>query len=88
MLTAKAAEKAGLEFQLLRGILPGEANGKIRSHTTTFKHYVEYYKVTSPIVGMIERNISENETLTKRRDELLPLLINGQATVNYHLSVC
>lgn len=35
---------------------------------------------------MIERNISENEILTKQRDELLPLLMNGQATVNYHLS--
>ncbi len=46
----------------------------------------EYNKVASPIVEMIERNISENEILTKQRDELLPLLMNGQATVNYHLS--
>ena len=28
----------------------------------------------------------EIEVLTKQRDELLPLLMNGQATVNYHLS--
>ena len=28
----------------------------------------------------------EIEALTKQRDELLPLLMNGQATVNYHLS--
>ena len=42
----------------------------------------EYNKVASPIVEMIERNISENEILTKQRDELLPLLMNGQATVN------
>ena len=28
----------------------------------------------------------EIESLTKQRDELLPLLMNGQATVNYHLS--
>lgn len=47
----------------------------------------EYNKAASPIVEMIERNISENEILTKQRDELLPLLMNGQATVNYHLSV-
>ena len=47
----------------------------------------EYNKVASPIVEMIERNISENEILTKQHDELLPLLMNGQATVNYHLSV-
>ena len=46
-----------------------------------------YNKVASPIVEMIERNISENEILTKQRDELLPLLMNGQASVNYHLSV-
>ena len=42
----------------------------------------EYNKVASPIVEMIERNISENEILTKQRDELLPLLMNGQASVN------
>ena len=30
----------------------------------------------------------EIEELTKQRDELLPLLMNGQATVNYHLSAC
>ena len=45
----------------------------------------EYNKAASPIVEMIERNINENEILTKQRDELLPLLMNGQATVNYHL---
>lgn len=42
----------------------------------------KYNKVASPIVEMIERNISENEILTKQSDELLPLLMNGQATVN------
>ena len=47
----------------------------------------EYNNVASPIVEMIERNINENEILTKQRDELLPLLMNGQAMVNYHLSV-
>ena len=46
----------------------------------------EYNKLANPIVEMIERNISENESLTKQRDELLPLLMNGQASVNYHLS--
>jgi type I restriction enzyme S subunit len=29
----------------------------------------------------------ENNILIKQRDELLPLLMNGQATVNYHLKV-
>ena len=31
--------------------------------------------------------LKESKTLTKQRDELLPLLMNGQASVNYHLSV-
>ena len=30
----------------------------------------------------------EIAALTKQRDELLPLLMNGQASVNYHLSKC
>ena len=47
----------------------------------------EYNKLANPIVEMIERNISENESLTKQRDELLPLLMNGQASVNYLLSL-
>ena len=32
--------------------------------------------------------LSEIAILTKQRDELLPLLMNGQASVNYHLSAC
>ena len=32
------------------------------------------------------KNLNEINALTKQRDELLPLLMNGQATVNYHLS--
>ena len=35
-------------------------------------------------IGLIEKS---NVELTKQRDELLPLLMNGQASVNYHLSV-
>ena len=30
--------------------------------------------------------LKESKALTKQRDELLPLLMNGQATINYHLS--
>ena len=32
-------------------------------------------------------NRKENSCLTKQRDDLLPLLMNGQVSVNYHLSV-
>ena len=48
----------------------------------------EYNSIVTPIIEKIEQNIEQNETLTKQRDELLPLLMNGQATVNYHLSLC
>ena len=34
----------------------------------------------------IDNNIEEINVLTKQRDELLPLLMNGQVSVNYHLS--
>ena len=39
-----------------------------------------------PIFDTIVRNSQEIMNLTKQRDELLPLLMNGQASVNYHLS--
>ena len=42
----------------------------------------------SPLYRQIHRNNKEIAELTKQRDELLPLLMNGQASVNYHLSVC
>ena len=40
-----------------------------------------------PIFDAIVKNSQEIMTLTKQRDEVLPLLMNGQASVNYHLSV-
>ena len=40
----------------------------------------------SPLYRKIHRNNKEIAELTKQRDELLPLLMNGQASVNYHLS--
>ena len=40
-----------------------------------------------PIFEKIKENTIEIANLTKQRDELLPLLMNGQATVNYHLAV-
>lgn len=38
-----------------------------------------------PIFDAIVKNSQEIMTLTKQRNELLPLLMNGQASVNYHL---
>ena len=42
----------------------------------------------SPIKEQQSKNLNEIVELTKQRDELLPLLMNGQASVNYHLSAC
>ena len=40
-----------------------------------------------PLMNAIKENTKQIELLTKQRDELLPLLMNGQVSVNYHLSV-
>lgn len=48
----------------------------------------KYENVVSPLWEKRKRCIEEFNTLTKQRDELLPLLMNGQASVNYHLSAC
>ena len=39
-----------------------------------------------PIIESYIQNEKQIDILTKQRDELLPLLMNGQASVNYHLS--
>ncbi len=44
------------------------------------------YNQLNDLFLSIEQNNKEIELLTKQRDELQPLLMNGQATVNYHLS--
>ena len=47
----------------------------------------QFSKITDSILDQKEIISYEIEELTKQRDDLLPLLMNGQATVNYHLSV-
>ena len=47
----------------------------------------EYSDAVTPIMSKIIANQKEMENLTKQRDELLPLLMNGQASINYHLSL-
>ena len=42
----------------------------------------EYSDAVAPIISKIIANQKEIENLTKQRDELLPLLMNGQAVVN------
>ena len=47
---------------------------------------VDFRNKFDSILADIIENRCEMIELTKQRDELLPLLMNGQATVNYHLS--
>ena len=47
-----------------------------------------FHAIVSQYHSMIDQNIIENNNLTKQRDELLPLLMNGQVSVNSDLSVC
>lgn len=48
----------------------------------------ECSKLLSPIYQMIYQSNKSINELTKQRDELLPLLMNGQVSVNYDLWVC
>ena len=50
--------------------------------------YVQWIELQNGIADKQLALTKEIAALTKQRDELLPLLMNGQATVNYHLSKC
>ena len=45
-----------------------------------------FFNVIKETYAKIDANIAENNSLTKQRDELLPLLMNGQVSVNSDLS--
>ena len=47
----------------------------------------KFHAIVSQYHLMIDKNIIENNNLTKQRDELLPLLMNGQVLVNSDLSL-
>lgn len=49
------------------------------------KHINQFCHIVNELQDLIYSNQQEILKLTKQRDELLPLLMNGQATVNYHL---
>ena len=47
----------------------------------------KFVDIVTPMFDEQLLRLQEIEELTKQRDALLPLLMNGQATVNYHLSI-
>ena len=48
----------------------------------------KFVDIVTPMFDEQLLRLQEIEELTKQRDELLPLLMNGQASINYHLSAC
>ena len=46
----------------------------------------KFDEVISPLFEHMKQISEQNSVLTKQRDELIPLLMNGQVSVNYHLS--
>ncbi|MEO4969919.1 restriction endonuclease subunit S, partial [Bacteroides uniformis] len=44
----------------------------------------KFDEIITPLFLMIKKNEMQIVELTKQRDDLLPLLMNGQASVNYH----
>ena len=55
----------------------------VKPQNETLKKFDE---MISPLFEQMKQISEQNVVLTKQRDELLPLLMNCQATVNYHLS--
>ena len=55
----------------------------VKPQNETLKKFDE---MISPLFEHMKQISKQNAVLTKHRDELLPLLMNGQASVNYHLS--
>ena len=45
-----------------------------------------FFDTIKSVFAKIDANIAENNDLIKQRDELLPLLMNGQVSLNYDLS--
>ena len=46
----------------------------------------KFFDTIKSVYAKIDANITESNDLIKQRDELLPLLMNGQASLNYDLS--
>ena len=55
----------------------------VKPQNETLKKFDE---MISPLFEHMKQISEQNVVLTKQRDELLPLLMNGQASVNYHLT--
>ena len=86
--------KQALRYANVNGAISGSGQpqltrenlSSIKLCKPTRKLIMRFSEQVSNIVEMYLQNEANIEELTKQRDDLLPLLMNGQATVNYHLS--
>ena len=65
--------------------LTNQTFDEVRFAYPTPKTLKLFEKRIQSIFDTIGNNDAENEVLTKQREEILPLLMNGQVSVNYHL---
>ena len=87
-----------LNSQLMRMVVDNLANGAAQANLSPVElckticampqedTLLEYNRKANVFRLAMVQNNQEIATLTKQRDELLPLLMNGQVSVNYHLS--
>ena len=86
--------KQALKYANVKGAISGSGQPQLtRENLSLLKMTQPNYaileafsKKVAAIVAMELEIEEQNDNLTKQRDELLLLLMNGQASVNYHLS--
>jgi len=86
--------KQALKYANVKGAISGSGQPQLtRENLSLLKMTQPNYAIleafsknVAAIVAMELEIEEQNDNLTKQRDELLPLLMNGQASVNYHLS--
>ena len=86
--------KQALKYANVKGAISGSGQPQLtRENLSLLKMTQPNYAIleafsqkVAAIVAMELEIEEQNDNLTKQRDELLPLLMNGQVSVNYHLS--
>ena len=87
--------KQALKYANVKGAISGSGQPQLtRENLSLLKMTQSNYAIleafSKKVVAIVAMELEieeQNDNLTKQRDELLPLLMNGQASVNYHLSV-
>lgn len=85
--------KQALQYANISGAISGSGQPQltrenlsgVRLCKPTDEILIKFTRLIAQIVDLQLQNQSKIESLTKLRDELLPLLMNGQASVNYDL---